>query len=70
VSRVGLRPGGRVVLEEGNELGGVDEFGVGVGAGCYDAEDVLGREDGEEVGEGGAGNCGEEEVTARLRWVC
>lgn len=57
--------------EEVDELGGVYEFGVRVRSGLDEPEDVLGGEDGEEVGEGRAGDCGEEEVAAGLRieWV-
>lgn len=35
---------GRLVLEKGNELGGIDEFRVGMCAHCDFAERVLGQE--------------------------
>ena len=54
--------------EEVDELGGVYEFGVRVRSGLDEPEEVLGGEDREEVGEGRAGDGGEEEVAAGL-WV-
>ena len=51
----------------GLELGGLDELAVGVRAAGDVAQDVLGGSDGEELGEGGAGDGRQEEVAAGLR---
>lgn len=53
-------------IHEGAEFGRFHEFRVGVSSRCDETEDRLGQGKGEELGEGSSGDCGEDEVAARL----